>query len=726
MNNLQFTHQLFKKTGLASLILLSQINTVYALDVTINGSEPLPLSTDISYDFQNNPSTLDFQVNTPIVCTSIRNTTEPLVLVMSDANDIDVTSLNSGLLTTSYDLAENLVRFITDDSIKCATENGLLRETISRLGFESGQDDLQITLLDVNGQPFDDMAQVSDEQNFIYQYVINNNGTTTISADIGEYYDLNDRTPFFDGVAGNDWSCSEANLINGGSTTTCGTNLFGEGTVELSNAIIEPGEQLIVTASRIVTIPGDTVGTPIEVLTAGFVRNADDTIVENNVVFKSFGTTDNNAPTISAIADVTFLEGGASDVLSFTVSDIESDDASLVVSASSSDVSVIPNANIVLAGTGSNRTVQFTPNVDANTAAGPVTITLTVSDGISTTDGQFDVVITPVNDAPSFTLPTIADWPAGTSGLQSVKGFVENLSLGASPDEASQSILESSITVQSDPNGVFAFAPTLSLGGNLSYALSGVGGTVVVDVVLQDNGGLANGGMDTSNVVSFTVTVLNTLPVISTINDLSFDEDTNSGAVDFTVSDAETDVTDLVVNAMSSDTSIIPVSGIQFTGTGATRTLVVTPAADQNTSISGPVTITVILDDGSDTSEATFEVDIDPINDAPTFDLSADIVWPAASSGLKQHAGYANNIHMGPTDDEDNTQLVTAFNVVVTGDAIFGSLGEPVMDNNGGLAYVLNGVSGVATIEVSMQDDAGVANGGVDTSTTQTFTITVE
>ena len=169
-------------------------------------------------------------------------------------------------------------------------------------------------------------------------------------------------------------------------------------------------------------------------------------------------------------------------MLNFSVSDIESDDTSLIVTASSSDISVIPNANIVLAGTGSNRTVQFTPNVDANTALRPVTITLTVSDGISTTDGQFDVNITPVNDAPSFTLQTIADWPAGTSGLRSVKGFVENLSFGASPDEASQSVLETSITVQSDPNGVFAFAPTLTLGGNLSYALSGVGGTVVVDV----------------------------------------------------------------------------------------------------------------------------------------------------------------------------------------------------------------------------------------------------
>lgn len=726
MKNIQLTHQLLRKTGLASLIFLSQLNTVYAVDVTINGSEPLPLSTNISYDFQANPSTVDFQVDTAIVCTSIRNTTEPLVLVVSDGNDIDVTSLNSGLRTTTYDLSQNLIKFITDDSIKCATANGMLRETISRLGFESGQDDLQITLLDANGQPFDEMAQVSDDQNFIYQYVIDNNGTTIITADIGEYYSLNNRAPFFDDVAGNDWSCSEANLINGGSTTTCGTNLVGEGTVELTNAIIEPGEQLIVTASRMINIPQDTVGIPIDVLAAGFVKNTDDTMVGNNIIFKSFGTTNNNPPTISNIDDVDLLEGGASDVLSFTVTDVENDDASLVVTASSSDQSVVPNANIILAGSGSNRTVQFTPNVDANTAAGPVTITLTVSDGISTTDGQFNVNITPINDAPSFTLQTIADWPAGTSGLQSVKDFVQNLSLGASADEASQSIIESSITVQSDPNGVFAFAPTLSLGGNLSYALSGVGGTVVVDVVLQDNGGVDNGGVDTSEVVSFTVTVLNTLPVISAINDSNFDEDMSSGTINFTVSDAETVATDLVVTAMSSDTSIVPVSGIQFSGTGTTRALVVTPAADQNTSISGPVTITVIVDDGSDTSETTFAVTIDPINDAPTFDLNADIVWPAASSGLKQHAGYANNIHMGPTADEDNTQSVAAFNVTVSGDAIFGSLGEPVLDNNGGLAYVLNGTSGVATVQVSLQDDAGLANGGVDTSVTQTFTITVE
>jgi len=136
------------------------------------------------------------------------------------------------------------------------------------------------------------------------------------------------------------------------------------------------------------------------------------------------------------------------------------------------------------------------------------------------------------------------------------------------------------------------------------------------------------------------------------------------------------------------------------------------------------VTITLIVNDGTDTAQSTFDLTINPVNDAPSFALGSDILWPMSESGLKQHAGFANSIVMGPTLDETSVQLPLQFNVSVSGGAIFSS--SPTIDVSGSLAYVLNGVSGVATVQLSLQDDGMTANGGVDTSATQTFTITVQ
>lgn len=105
----------------------------------------------------------------------------------------------------------------------------------------------------------------------------------------------------------------------------------------------------------------------------------------------------NDAPTISSISNQTINEDTVLGPLAFTVND--SDSASLVVSAATSDGTLIPLGNIVLSGTGSNRAVTITPA--ANLSGGPVTITLTVSDGSLTAQTSFDVTVQPVNDAPT-------------------------------------------------------------------------------------------------------------------------------------------------------------------------------------------------------------------------------------------------------------------------------------------------------------------------------------
>ena len=97
----------------------------------------------------------------------------------------------------------------------------------------------------------------------------------------------------------------------------------------------------------------------------------------------------NDAPSISGIGPQTVNEDTATGALGFTVGDVETDAGSLVVTASSDNLSLVPNANIVLGGSGASRTVTVTP---AANASGTATITLTVAD-LGTPVGHGDDVV---------------------------------------------------------------------------------------------------------------------------------------------------------------------------------------------------------------------------------------------------------------------------------------------------------------------------------------------
>lgn len=85
----------------------------------------------------------------------------------------------------------------------------------------------------------------------------------------------------------------------------------------------------------------------------------------------------------------------------------------------------------------------------------------------------------------------------------------------------------------------------------------------------------------------------NTPPTISNIADHSTPKNTTSAAIGFIVGDAETTAESLVVTAVSSDTTLVPNSYIVLGGSGAERTIALTPAAN----LMGPTTITITVTD---------------------------------------------------------------------------------------------------------------------------------
>jgi hypothetical protein len=81
---------------------------------------------------------------------------------------------------------------------------------------------------------------------------------------------------------------------------------------------------------------------------------------------------------------------------------------------------------------------------------------------------------------------------------------------------------------------------------------------------------------------------VNAAPTITTITDQSVNQDTVVGPVTFTIADAETAAGSLTVGVTAQLVNLIPADGIVVSGTGATRTLTVTPfeAATGSTTIS--------------------------------------------------------------------------------------------------------------------------------------------
>jgi gliding motility-associated-like protein len=113
-----------------------------------------------------------------------------------------------------------------------------------------------------------------------------------------------------------------------------------------------------------------------------------------------------------------------------------------------------------------------------------------------------------VNDAPSFTRgsdPAVC----GNSGLKTVINWATNINKGAA-DESAQAL---QFAVTNNNNALFAEQPAINTAGTLSFTLAvNQTGTALVSVQLKDNGGILNGGVDTSPIQTFTITI-HVLPV---------------------------------------------------------------------------------------------------------------------------------------------------------------------------------------------------------------------
>jgi len=139
--------------------------------------------------------------------------------------------------------------------------------------------------------------------------------------------------------------------------------------------------------------------------------------------------------------------------------------------------------------------------------------------------------------------------------------------------------------------GNLKFTPNASWNGSTSFGWNGNNGTQY--------------GTRVDGTVSITV---NGAPTITGISLQSTCVGTATAAIPFTVGDDNTSVSALTLSASSSNLALVPASNVVFGGSGANRTITVTPAAG----VSGTSTITVYVNDGTRSSSTSFTVSVGP------------------------------------------------------------------------------------------------------------------
>jgi len=370
-------------------------------------------------------------------------------------------------------------------------------------------------------------------------------------------------------------------------------NSSNETNFQIERALADLAFAPIANVSANVTVFTDTTVSP----STGYwyrVRaiNGNGASAYSNVIAAVSPAASNTNPTISRIADTIIGENGATGALSFTVGDAESAAGNLILSGSSSNPALIPNAAITFGGGGANRTVTVRPTASRS---GLATITVSASDGVLTTTSTFDIVVNTLNTP--LTIGPVANQTINEDAT------TEDLSLAvanAGSDGSSILLRGSSSNPDLLPTTNIVFGGS---GTNRTLRLipaANKSGTATVNVTVS------NGSATRSTAFTLTVIAVNDAPILPTLAGQTTPIGIPLGPFSFTVGDAETGAGDLALSATTSNPALIPQSNIEFGGSGANRTLLVTPAAGQL----GNATVTLRLTDGIVTSESTFPVTV--------------------------------------------------------------------------------------------------------------------
>ncbi len=278
----------------------------------------------------------------------------------------------------------------------------------------------------------------------------------------------------------------------------------------------------------------------------------------------------NHPPVISAIPDLRTTPGAAVPQQFFTIGDVETAETSLIVTASSSNQTLLPDANIMLRGSGADRSVTLTP---AAGQSGLTTVTCTVTDA----NGK--------SSARTFTLTVASSISGNTapliSGIRN-QTLAQGMGSGAqffTIGDAETTFNSLVLGAVSSNDSLIPNTPTnLALGGDnaqrtlIVTPAAGQTGRSVVTVSVSDGAFTSSTAFVVDVIASGTAPTLSGLPGHQLV--LPGQMPT---ALPFTVDDAQAAAADLVVRVSSTNLSLVPLANITLGGSGTNRTVQITP-----------------------------------------------------------------------------------------------------------------------------------------------------
>ena len=258
--------------------------------------------------------------------------------------------------------------------------------------------------------------------------------------------------------------------------------------------------------------------------------------------------------------------------------------------------------------------------------------------------------------------------------------------------------------------------------GQLLFApLPNASGSATITVSIADSGS-PSGTVSTSFLV--TVLPVNDGPAIDTPLDVSVNEDSGVYSVSLTGigSGAANEAQNLIVTALSSNTSIIPnpvaPTGIVYTSPNTTGLLRFTPVADAN----GTVTILLrVQDDGGtanggvNVSYRSFQVTVDPVADSPILITNNGISLSETSSA------QITNLRLRVDDDAGPSQVTYTLTSAPArgeirrlGTALVGGQTFTQSDLDGGLVVYADTGSGAGSTSFQFTAEDGENNDVTD------------
>ncbi len=315
----------------------------------------------------------------------------------------------------------------------------------------------------------------------------------------------------------------------------------------------------------------------------------------------------NKKPTLefTDLTAATTDEDTQSGEILFTIGDDQTPIEDLLISTWSADLTKVKPAGIELIkkDDSGHYALRITPEANAN---GIVLIHVSVSDGMESVEKSFTFTINKINDRPVAVDDTVY---VPVSGSQTFDAVANDIDVDG--DDLDTSL----VNVSGDYTGTLTYN---ALNRCFTYnAAEGESGTKYFNYEVSD--GLL---IDTGR-VTLHIEDAKYPPEISAVANQYINEDTPSGAINFTVTDRDTENT-VTVTAASNNTTLLPngpydpeeTEYIKLTKTGDnTYSLVLTPAANEY----GTATVTIRADDGTGLYETrSFILTVMSVNDAPS------------------------------------------------------------------------------------------------------------